>query len=151
MYQHVRYTIYRPSGQRKILNAVLAIATGTLAFIWPNFLYYIVAGYLVALSLILFSFRVSSFLTALSALTALFIFLLPELIPYTFAFFLGIFGLTMLFSVPPLGIISLIFAALILANPGSVAYMIGAFLLLYGFIHIVNFIQEALDRRQLES
>jgi len=151
MYQHVRYTIYRPSGQRKILNAVLAIATGTLAFIWPNFLYYIVAGYLVALSLILFSFRVSSFLTALSALTALFIFLLPELIPYTFAFFLGIFGLTLLFSVPPLGIISLIFAALILANPGSVAYMIGAFLLLYGFIHIVNFIQEALDRRQLES
>src|SRR5690625_107965 len=151
MYQHVRYTIYRPSIQRKNLKSVLAIATGTLAYIWPNFLYYIVAGYLVALSLILFSFRVSSFLTALSALTALFIFLLPELIPYTFAFFLGIFGLTLLFSVPPLGIISLIFAALILANPGSVAYMIGAFLLLYGFIHIVNFIQEALDRRQLES
>lgn len=158
MYQEVRYTVYRSSGQRKLLNALLAIVTGVLTFIWPNFLYYIVAGYLVALSLLLFAFRVSSFLTALSALTALLIFLLPELIPYTFAFFLAVFGLTMLISLhlAPLGIISLVFAVLIIANPGSVAYMIGAFLLLYGFIHVVNFIQESLDRsrghdRQVEG
>jgi len=96
MYQEIQVTVHKKSGQRKLFNALLALATGALALIWPNFLYYIVGGYLVALSLILLYFKVSNFLTALSLLTAVLIFLLPELIPYTFAFFLGVFGLTFL-------------------------------------------------------
>lgn len=144
MYQQIQLTIHQRSGQRKLFNALLALATGVLALIWPNFLYYIVGGYLIALSLILLYFKVSSFLTALTALTAVLIFLLPELIPYTFAFFLGVFGLTFLImQLTLLGLVILLFSVLILMNPGSVAYMIGAFLLLYGFIHLVNLIQES--------
>jgi hypothetical protein len=148
MYQEIQVTVHKKSGQRKLFNALLALATGALALIWPNFLYYIVGGYLVALSLILLYFKVSNFLTALSLLTAVLIFLLPELIPYTFAFFLGVFGLTFLMmQLTLLGFIILLFALLIVMNPGSVAYLIGAFLLMYGFIHLVNLIQESRGRR----
>lgn len=144
MYQQIQITVHRRSGQRKLFNALLALATGALALIWPNFLYYIAGGYLIALSLIFLYFKVSSFLTALTALTAVLIFLLPELIPYTFAFFLGVFGLTFLImQLTLMGLTILLFSVLILMNPGSVAYMIGAFLLLYGFIHLVNLIQES--------
>lgn len=144
MYQQIQITVHQRSGQRKLFNAILALATGALALIWPNFLYYIVGGYLIALSLILLYFKVSSFLTALTALTAVLIFLLPELIPYTFAFFLGVFGLTFLMmQLTLIGLVTLLFSVLILMNPGSVAYMIGAFLLLYGFIHLINLIQES--------
>jgi hypothetical protein len=149
MYQEIQVTVHKKSGQRKLFNALLALATGALALIWPNFLYYIVGGYLVALSLILLYFKVSNFLTALSLLTAVLIFLLPELIPYTFAFFLGVFGLTFLMmQLTLLGFIILLFALLIVMNPGSVAYLIGLFLLLYGFIHLVNLIQESRGQRQ---
>jgi hypothetical protein len=144
MYQQIQITVHQRSGQRKLFNAILALGTGSLALIWPNFLYYIVGGYLIALSLILLYFKVSSFLTALTALTAILIFLLPELIPYTFAFFLGVFGLTFLImQLTLIGLVTLLFSVLILMNPGSVAYMIGAFLLLYGFIHLVNLIRES--------
>ncbi|MEX0995120.1 MAG: hypothetical protein WD599_06285 [Balneolaceae bacterium] len=145
MYQRIRFAVYRESGRRKLLNALLALATGTLAFLWPNFLYYIVGGYLIALSLILFFFRVSNFLTALSALTALLIFIFPELIPYSFAFFLGVFGLTLVLTMNLMlpGLLTLLFAALILSYPGSVAYMIGVFLILYGLTHLINLIRES--------
>ncbi len=144
MYRQIQITVHRRSGQRKLFNALLALATGVLALIWPNLIYYIVGGYLIALSLILLYFKVSNFLSALAALTAVLIFLLPELIPYTFAFFLGVFGLTFLMmQLTILGFVTLLFALLIVMNPGSVAYMIGAFLLLYGFIHLVNLVQES--------
>ncbi len=153
MYQKIHITIRQESSQRRILNALLALSTGALALIWPNFIYYIVGGYLVALGLILYYFRVSNFLTALSLLTALLIFLLPELIPYTFAFFLGVFGLTFILAIKliPLGVISLIFAGLIIAYPGSVAYMIGAFLILYGVTHFIQLFQEIRNMRQLQG
>jgi len=144
MMQHIQITIQRDTGKRKILNALLAIMTGVLALIWPNFLYYIVGGYLLVLALILFLFRAPGFLTALSAITALLIFLFPELIPYTFAFFLAFFGITflLLLKLIPLGILMLVFSLLILLNPASVAGMIAVFLLLYGAIHVINFLQE---------
>lgn len=152
MYQQIQITVHRRSGQRKLFNALLALATGVLALIWPNLIYYFVGGYLIALSMILLYFKVSNFLSALAALTAVLIFLLPELIPYTFAFFLGVFGLTFLMmqlTIP--GFVTLLFAILIVMNPGSVAYMIGAFLLLYGFIHLVNLIQESRQNRFLNE
>ncbi len=145
MYREIQITVRRESGQRKALNALLALATGALALLWPNLIYYIVGGYLIALGLIFFYFRISNFITAVCFFTALLIFLLPELIPFTFAFFLALFGTTMLiaFKLAPVGIISLLFAGLIIAYPGSVAYMIGAFLMLYGFTHLINLIQES--------
>jgi len=92
----------------------------------------------------LFYFRVSNFLTVLSALTAILIFVFPNLIPYTFAFFLGVFGFTLVMTLNLLllGLLTLLFAALILTYPGSVAYMIGVFLILYGLTHLVNLLQE---------
>lgn len=142
---HIQVIIRRDYGKRKLLNAILALITGVLALGWPNLVYYIAGGYLVALSLLLFYFRVSSFLTALAALSGLLIFLFPELIPYTFAFFLTFFGLTFIISLKLViaGILMLIFALLIISDPGSVAYMIGLFLILYGGIHIINLLQES--------
>ncbi|MEX2573666.1 MAG: hypothetical protein WD317_05190 [Balneolaceae bacterium] len=144
MYQQLRFTVHRESGQRKLANALLALATGVLALTWPTFLYYIAGGYLIAFSMIMLYYRMNSFLTALAGLSALLIFLFPELIPFTFAFFLAVFGLTFLITTLVIpGIIMLIFAGLIISYPGSVAYMIGAFLVLYGFTHLVNLIQES--------
>ena len=145
MYQQLRVTVYRESGQRRFLGALLSLATGLLALTWPNFLYYIVGGYLLVLGAILFYYKVSNFLTAVSIVTAVVIFLFPELIPFTFAFFLFVFGLIMLmsFKLSILGVISVIIGGLIITYPGSVAYMIAAFLLFYGVFQIVYLLQES--------
>lgn len=140
MLSSFQVTIDRPVQKKTRWNAVLALIAGIFALIWPNFIYYIVGGYLVALSLLLFAFGISSFLTAFTALSALMIFLFPSLIPITFALFLGLFGLIFLisFQLIPLGAIMIIFALLIGANPDSVAHMIGFFLLLYGSMHLIS-------------
>lgn len=140
MLSSIQISIDRPVRKKTRWNAVLALIAGVCALIWPNLIYYIVGGYLVALSLLLFAFGISSFLTALTALSALMIFLFPSLIPVTFALFLGLFGVIFLisFQLVPLGVIMIIFALLIGANPDSVAYMIAFFLLLYGSMHLVS-------------
>ena len=144
MLNGIEITVHREPGRRRLLSGTLSVAAGLLILIWPNLLYYVVGGYLMALAVILFLFQVSTFLTALSLLASLMVFLFPELIPFTFAFFLGFFGLTFLlaFKLIPVGVLMLIFALLIIMEPGSVAGMIAVFLLLYGLIHIINLIQE---------
>lgn len=140
MLSSIQISIDQPVRKKARWNAVLALIAGICALIWPTSIYYIVGGYLVVLSLLLFAFGISSFLTALTALSALMIFLFPSLIPVTFALFLGLFGVIFLisFQLIPLGIIMIVFAMLIGANPDSVAYMIAFFLLLYGSMHLIT-------------
>ncbi len=133
------------SGKRKILNALLALFTGILALIYPNFLYYIVGGYMIALGLLLLVFNISSFLTAFSFLSGILVFLFPELIPTIAGIFLAVLGFTLLlsFGFTVMGIITLLIAAVIFANPESIAYMIAIFLLLYSLNYFIKLFQES--------
>lgn len=123
-----------------ISQAVLALATGVLALIYPQSLYLIAGGYLVALGALFFFFKLPSFISAIPIVTGAIIFIFPDLIPMTFAVFLGVFGLILLFSfsLTVIGILTLIIAALIFSNPDSVAYFIAAFMLLYGVNNILT-------------
>jgi len=99
MYQqfHIRVG-QQKSKQRRTLNALLALATGVLTLIYPNFLYLIVGGYLMALGLLFLAFRTPPIIAAFPIIASILIFIFPELIPVTFAAFLGFFGLILLLS-----------------------------------------------------
>lgn len=142
---HFQFSLQqKPSAERRILNSLLAIVTGLLTLGYPNFLYLIAGGYLIALGLLFLWFRVPAIIAALPVFTGALIFLFPELIPITFAVFLGFFGLILLlaFQFAFMGFLTLIIAVLIVMNPESVAYLIAAFLLLYGVSNMVRFFQE---------
>ncbi len=97
-----------------------------------------------ALGILFLAFRMPPFIAAFPMVTSILIFIFPELIPVTFAVFLGFFGLILLlsFSFTIMGILTLIIAALIISNPDSIAYLIAAFLLLYGVNNLIRIIQE---------
>ncbi|SMO76946.1 hypothetical protein [Fodinibius sediminis] len=141
MFDQYRIQIdYKPR-QQQFLNALLALGTGVLTLIYPNFLYLIAAGYLVALGLLFMAFRLPSVLSAIPIVTGVIIFIFPELIPITFAAFLGLFGFLLLFGFQfsIVGVLTLIIAALILMNPDSVAYLIATFLLVYAVSNLIRF------------
>jgi len=92
MYQQFHINIQYKSRERRILNALLALATGVLTLIYPSFLYLIAGGYLVALGLMFLYFRVPAFIAAFPILFGALIFMLPDLIPIAFAAFLGFSG-----------------------------------------------------------
>lgn len=125
------------------LNALIAIVAGAAALIWPNYLYYIVGGFLIAIGLIFAFFQFSSILSAGAVLAGGIIIIYPSLIPYGFAFFLIILGISLLMTggVSVLGIISLLMALWLISNPGSIAILIGIFLLFYGLNHLIKFFQ----------
>ncbi len=131
------------SRERQVLTALLALVTGALVLIYPNFLYLIAGGYLLALGLMFMYARVPSFISGFPIVAGVLIFIFPELIPYTFALFLGFFGLIMLmgFQFAIMGFLTLIIAVLILMNPESVAYFIAAFMLLYGISNLIRLFQ----------
>jgi hypothetical protein len=144
MFEQYTVRLQYKSRERQILNALLALATGALTLIYPNFLYLIAGGYLIALGILFIVFRIPPALSAVPIVAGLVIFIFPELIPVTFALFLGLFGLILLlgFHFSIIGIFTLIIAALIIANPDWVAYLIATFLLVYGVSNLIRFYQE---------
>ena len=144
MLDQYRIQIDYKTRERQILNALLALATGCLTLIYPNFLYLIAGGYLVALGLLFITFRLSPTLSAIPIVTGVLIFIFPELIPVTFAAFLGLFGFILLFGFQfsIVGALTLIIALLIVANPDSVAYLIATFLLIYSVSNLIRFYQD---------
>jgi hypothetical protein len=144
MLEQYRIQINYKNRERQILNALLALATGALTLIYPNFLYLIAGGYLVALGLLFMTFRISPTLSAIPIVTGVLIFIFPELIPVTFAAFLGLFGFILLFGFQfsIVGVLTLIIALLIVANPDSVAYLIATFLLIYSVSNLIRFYQD---------
>lgn len=149
MLNQFRIRINYKNRERQILNALLALATGCLTLIYPNFLYLIAGSYLLALGLLFLAFRVSPALSAVPLITGFIIFLFPELIPITFAVFLGLFGLILLwgFQLAIAGALTLIIALLIAINPDSVAYLIAAFLMMYAISNLIRFYQNWKNRR----
>lgn len=144
--QHFHITFlnqYKPR-ERRILNAVLALVTGVLTLIYPNFLYLIAGGYLIALGVLFLWFRTPAFIAGLPLVTGIIIFLFPEVIPVAFALFLGFFGLILLlaFQFAIMGFLTLIIAVLIVMNPESVAYLIATFLLLYGISNLIRLFRD---------
>ncbi|MDZ7754960.1 DUF308 domain-containing protein [Rhodohalobacter sp.] len=131
------------SREHQVLTALLALVTGALVLMYPNFLYLIAGGYLVALGLMFMYARVPAFISGFPIVAGVLIFIFPELIPYTFALFLGFFGLIMLmgFQFAIMGFLTLIIAVLILMNPDSIAYFIAAFMLLYGISNLIRLFQ----------
>lgn len=129
------------SKEQKLINVLLTLATGILTLVFPNFLYLIAGGYLLALGLMFMMFKFPGAITALPIISGILIFIFPELIPFTFAGFLGLFGLLMLFglSFSVLGIITLIIAVLIVMNPDSVAYFIAFFMLTYATSNLIQY------------
>src|SRR5699024_10979797 len=107
----------------------------------PQLLYLIAAGYLVALGLLFMAFKIPAALAAIPVIAGVIIFIFPELIPFTFAAFLGLFGFMLLFGFQfaVVGIITLVIAILILMNPDSVAYLIATFLLIYAISNLIRF------------
>lgn len=144
MYQQFQVNVQYKTRERRILNAVLALATGVLTLIYPNFLYLFAGGYLLALGLMFLYFKTPAVIAAFPIVTGIIIFLFPEVIPITMAIFLGFFGLILLmsFGFVFMGILTLIIAALIVANPDSIAYLIAAFLLLYAITNLIKLFQQ---------
>jgi hypothetical protein len=132
------------SRERQILTTLLALVTGALVLMYPNFLYLIAGGYLIALGLMFMYARVPAFISGFPIVAGVLIFIFPELIPYTFAIFLGFFGLMMVmaFQFAVMGFLTMIIAVLILMNPDSVAYFIAAFMLLYGVSNLIRLFQD---------
>ncbi len=141
MLEQYQIRIQYRNQERQVFNALLALATGILTLIYPNFLYLIAGGYLIALGLLFLLFRIPSSLSAIPIVAGVIIFIFPELIPVTFAAFLGLFGLMLLFAFQftLTGILTLIIAILIVINPDSVAYLIATFLLLYAISNLIRF------------
>lgn len=141
---HFQISSQHKSRERQILTALLALVTGALVLIYPNFLYLIAGGYLIALGFMFIYVRIPPFFAAIPMVAGTLIFLFPELIPITFALFLGFFGLMLLmaFQFAVMGFLTLIIAVLILMNPDSVAYFIAAFMLLYGLSNLIKLVQD---------
>lgn len=144
MFDQFRIEVSYKGREHQILNALLALVTGGLTLIYPNFLYLIAGGYLVALGLLFMAFRLSSTISAIPIVAGVLIFIFPELIPVTFAIFLGLFGFILLFGFQfsIVGALTLLIALLIILNPDSVAYLIAIFLLIYSVSNLIHFYQE---------
>lgn len=144
MYQQFQVNIQYKSRERRIFNALLALATGALTLAYPNFLYLIAGGYLIALGLTFLYFKTPAVIAAFPIVTGVIIFMFPDVIPVTMAVFLGFFGLILLLSLGFgfMGVLTLIIAALIISNPESIAYLIAAFLLLYGVSNLLKLFQQ---------
>lgn len=144
MAQFFRINVGYRARERSLLNTILAIATGILTIIYPNFLYLIVAGYLLVLGVMMVYFKMPPVIAAFPIVAGILIFLLPELIPYTFAAFLGFFGFILIlgFQFAIAGVLTLIIAILTLVNPDWIAYLIALFLLMYGVSELIRYIQE---------
>lgn len=143
MFEQYSIQVSYKNREREILNALLALATGCLTLIYPNFLFLIAGGYLVALGLLFIAFRISPGLSSIPIVTGVIIFIFPELIPVTFAVFLGLFGFILLFGFQfaVVGVMTLVIALLIIMNPDSVAYLIATFLLIYSVSSLIRFYQ----------
>lgn len=150
MFEQYSIQVSYKNRERQILNALLALATGILTLTYPNFLYLIAGGYLIALGVLFISFRISPTLSAIPIVTGVLIFIFPELIPVTFAAFLGLFGFILLFGFQfsIVGILTLIIALLIVINPDSVAYLIATFLLIYSISNLIHFYQDWQNRNK---
>ncbi len=143
MLQIIEITTDHKPRTRQTLNAILTLATAILTLIFPDFLYLIAGGYLVALGILFFTFKMPSVVSAIPLVAGILVFIFPELIPITFGIFLAIFGLILFFSfsLSILGVITFGIGIGIYFNPDSVAYFIAAFMLLYSVNNLVSLVQ----------
>ncbi len=123
-------------------NAILALLTGILTLIYPNFLFIIAGIYLIALGILFIPFHIPNSLAAVPIISGIIILIFPELIPIIFAVFLGLFGLLLLlgfgFGFVLAGGVTLIIALLIIINPDLVGYLIAIFLLMYAVSNLIR-------------
>src|SRR5690625_1878956 len=119
MVQFFRINVSYRASDGSLLDTIRAIATWILTIIYPNILNLIVVGYLLILGIMMVYFKMPPLLAAFPVVAGILIFLLPVLIPYTFAAFLGFFGFILIlgFQFAIAGVLILIIAILALMNP----------------------------------
>lgn len=139
MFENYQIRFRKRSKGNQILNVTLTLIAGILTLIYPNFLYLIIGGYLIALGIFFLISKLPTPVVALPIVAGLIIILLPELIPFTFATFLIIFGAVMFLLFRLLGILSILTAVLILMNPDLVAYFAAFFMLTYAISELVGY------------
>ena len=150
MAAHIQFILHNNTGKRRVFHAILAILTGVLVLIWPDSLYYIIGGYLIATGLMFLMFHAPSFMVAASVVTGIFIFVFPSFIPYFFAFFLLVIGLGTLFTAgfTGLAVLPLLAAILLLIFPDIISVIVAVFLLMYGFTSIIAMIRARSKKKE---
>jgi hypothetical protein len=144
MFEQYQIRIEEKQQPRQILNALLAVITGLLALVYPDLLYIIAGGYLLALGILFLIFQVPAAISAFPIVAGALVFVFPDLLPVTFGVFLGIFGLLMLFAFQfsIFGALTLILALVTFMNPDWISYMIAAFMLLYGVTNTIRWFRQ---------
>ena len=119
---------------RKFTNGLVALFTGTFTLLFPDMLNVIIAAWLISGAIMQFVYRSGTFLGILYLLTGLFIYQFENFIPYAFAFVLIVmaFGAILSGGLSFFGIVTFIFALLIMGTPALANFMIAAFLVFYG-------------------
>lgn len=119
---------------RKFTNGLVALATGVFTMIFPEMLHIIIAAWLISNGIMQFFYKSGAFMGGISLIAGLFIYQFENFIPFAFAFFLIImaFGAILSGGLSFFGIVTFIFALLIMGTPSLVNVMIAAFLIFYG-------------------
>lgn len=119
---------------RKFTNGLVALFTGGFTLLFPEMLHIIIAAWLISGAIMQFVYRSGTFLGLVYLLTGIFIYQFENFIPYAFAFVLIImaFGAILSGGLSFFGIITFIFALLIMGTPPLANFMIAAFLVFYG-------------------
>lgn len=119
---------------RKFTNGLVALFTGSFTLLFPDMLNVIIAAWLISGAIMQFVYKSGTFLGILYLLTGLFIYQYENFIPYAFAFVLIVmaFGAILSGGLSFFGIITFIFALLIMGTPALANFMIAAFLVFYG-------------------
>ena|SRR5690554_1042884 len=133
--------------EHQILSAILTLVAAILTFIYPNFLYIIAGGYLIALGIFFMISKMPTPIVALPVIAGLIIILFPNLIPFTFAGFLILFGAVFFPFLRTLGIVAILIAVIILLNPQTVAIFIALFMLIYAISDLIGFYKSWQNRK----
>lgn len=139
MFEHFQIQFKERRKEHQVLSAILTLAAAILTFIYPNFLYIIAGGYLIALGIFFMIFKMPAPIIALPVVAGFVIMLFPNFIPYTFAGFLILFGAFFFPFIRMLGILAILIAVIILLNPQTVAIFIALFLLIYALSDLIGF------------
>lgn len=147
MFEHYQIRFKERRKEHQVLSAILTLAAAILTFVYPNFLYIIAGGYLIALGIFFLISKMPTPIIALPIIAGIFIMLFPNFIPYTFAGFLILFGAVFFPFIRTLGILAILIAVIILLNPQTVAIFIALFMLIYAVSDLIGFYKSRQQRK----
>jgi hypothetical protein len=117
-------------------GGILALLTGALILVWPNIIYYLVAGNLLIVGVLGYASGLPHEVVATAMISGLLIIIFPKLIPYLFACYLLVLALLAFLGtgLTPITWLALLIAILLFALPNLIAYLIAAYFILQGLV-----------------